>query len=458
MTVGASTSGSSELSRSDDPVSQPETVRGLGGRLLLALAVDHGTPVPDHDLLDRLWPSGPPNQAIVPVRNQVARLRRLLGAAVVERTARGYRLNPASCRVDVDALADALAVARTLEPGPAAELIDMSLAAVRGRPFDDVADEVWAMPAAAGAAEVVASAEELWADVVIASGLLEITRLRRASVAQPHREVRWRQLVGALAAAGRRTEGLRAVGEARRALAEFGLLPGPDLLALEGAPSSASRRRARRCRGSRCAAGRWSPGSWSSPPCCGPSGSSGSKVRPAPARRGCSPSSPTARRTARWCCSTPPATRRWRHSPAPLAEPAARGGRSMPDDGPSSPGCSRPSPPPRRQAIATLVDDVHRVGELTVGELLDVIAATRDAVRWILAGRPIERHAPAGRLRAELDRIAAVCSVSIGALTADDVGELVDLLAPGADPAASGGADRRGDVVDAWPHARPPPS
>ena len=217
------------------PSGELAPVRGLGARLLLALAVDRGAAVPDHDLLERLWSADPPNQAIASVRNQVARLRRMLGAAVVERTSRGYRLNPDACSVDVDALADAVATARTLDPQPAAELVDQALARVRGRPLDDVADEVWAMPAAAAAAELVANAEELWADAVIAAGRGgdDISRLRRAATAQPHRELRWRQLITALAAAGRRTEGLRAVGEARRALAEFGLLPGADLLELE---------------------------------------------------------------------------------------------------------------------------------------------------------------------------------------------------------------------------------
>ena len=85
------------------------------------------------------------------------------------------------------------------------------------------------------AAELVANAEELWAHAVIASGRAgdDVSRLRRAARAQPRREVRWRQLVTALAAVGRRTEGLRAVAGARRALAEFGLLPGDDLVELE---------------------------------------------------------------------------------------------------------------------------------------------------------------------------------------------------------------------------------
>ena len=122
-----------------DPSGAPLPVRGLGARLLLALAVDRGATVPDHDLLERVWSAEPPNQAIASVRNQVARLRRMLGSAVVERTSRGYRLNPDACQVDVDALADTIATARSLDPQEAAELVDQALARVRGRPLDDVA-------------------------------------------------------------------------------------------------------------------------------------------------------------------------------------------------------------------------------------------------------------------------------------------------------------------------------
>ena len=66
------------------------------------------------------------------------------------------------------------------------------------------------MPAAAAAAELVAAAEERWAHAILASGRAgdDIARLRSAATAQPHREVRWLQLVTALADAGRRTEGL----------------------------------------------------------------------------------------------------------------------------------------------------------------------------------------------------------------------------------------------------------
>ena len=91
------------------------------------------------------------------------------------------------------------------------------------------------MPAANAAAELVASTEERWADAAIAADCASehLARLRNATSEQPHREVRWRQLVVGLAAAGLRTEALRAAGEARRALAEYGVLPCAELLDVE---------------------------------------------------------------------------------------------------------------------------------------------------------------------------------------------------------------------------------
>ena len=145
--------------------------------------------------------------------------------------------------VDIDCFADTVDAARTLEPDAAAEQIDLALARVRGRPFDDVADELWAMPAAAAAAELVAAAEELWAHAVLASGRAgdDIARLRSAATAQPHREVRWLQLVDRT---GRRRAPHRgpARGRARHAgrSPSSACCPARDLLDLErslvGAP------------------------------------------------------------------------------------------------------------------------------------------------------------------------------------------------------------------------------
>ncbi len=214
-----------------------ERVHGLGARLLLALIADRGRAVDDETLVERLWADTPPRHAMASVRNVVARLRRAFGPAIVGRDLAGYRVDPRAPVLDLDRFRSAVAAARLdgADAGRAAEQVDAALRLVRGRPLHEVADDVWAMPAAAAIAEQVAVAEELWASMALASGAVDVdvSRLRAAATAQPHREVRWRHLVAALTAAGHRTEALRAAGEARRALAEFGMVPDRGLLDLE---------------------------------------------------------------------------------------------------------------------------------------------------------------------------------------------------------------------------------
>ena len=85
--------------------------------------------------------------------------------------------------------------------------------------------------------ERVCLAEELWATIRLRSGQIgrELPRLWEAAVSQPHREIRWQQLVEASTMSGRRVEALRAAHQAREALAEFGILPGPGLQSAEQA-------------------------------------------------------------------------------------------------------------------------------------------------------------------------------------------------------------------------------
>ena len=95
-----------------------------------------------------------------------------------------------------------------------------------------------------------------------------------------------------------------------------------------------------------------------------------------------------------------------------------------------------------QRPIIAVIDDAHWLDDDTIAVLLDVIGGTREIVRWIIASRAIDRHPAAARLRDELERDGAVCSVSLGALTIDDVHELVALLAPGLD------TERRDVLVD----------
>lgn len=214
---------------------------GLARRALLALVIARHRGHTDLELIERLWGDEAPPNALASLRNTVVRLRALLGSDAIERTPRGYRLAPTGVAIDVDEFdvqhtwAQRKISADLLDD--ALESARRALVLVRGRPYLEVADEWWAAAAAADVAERVGAAEELWADLVLRAGRSsgEIGRLHRAARAQPHRELRWKQLAQALLIAERRVDAARAVHEARAALAEHGLDISAELAALEAA-------------------------------------------------------------------------------------------------------------------------------------------------------------------------------------------------------------------------------
>jgi DNA-binding SARP family transcriptional activator len=432
----------------------PAHVHGLGGRLLLVLAIDRGHAVCDDELFDRLWPDGPPTHAIASVRNHVARLRRSFGHAIVERDQRGYRFG--AVRLDVDRFEAAVDAARRCrdDPSRAAELVDGALAAVRGRPFEDVADEIWAMPAAHGAAERIAAAEELWAELALASGTayLDVTRLRRGATERPYREVRWVQLVAGLKALGHRTEALRAAGEARRALSELGLSPGADLVALErelvGADPElavgARRVPARRdpmvgrdehladvLRRGRVvwvegdagvgktrllaeAADRFDANTVVLYAACPRSlGGSGLLAAMAGACGELVPRS--AERTTDHAMRPDPDA--W---PAHVAERIVRSLRAAASE----------------RDVVVLADDVQWLDPAAAAATLDVIARTHADVHWVIASRPMDTHCAGVVLRGDLERAGALRRVALGPLAADDLVALCALLVPDLDDLA----------------------
>lgn len=212
---------------------------GLARRTLLALVIARHRGHTDLELIERLWGDAAPPNALASLRNTVVRLRTLLGTAAIERTPRGYRIAPSAVSLDVDDFDEQFLRAQRTS---AADLLDdalesarRALVLVRGRPYLEVADEWWAAAATADVAERVGAAEELWADLVLRAGRssAEIGRLHRAARAQPHRELRWKQLARALLIAERRVDAARAVHEARAALAEHGLEISAELAELE---------------------------------------------------------------------------------------------------------------------------------------------------------------------------------------------------------------------------------
>jgi DNA-binding SARP family transcriptional activator len=214
--------------------------RGLGARLLVMLAVEGDSGCGDERVIDRLWHGHPPRSASFSLRNQITALRRLLGSETIVRGGSGYRFDSTRCTVDVDRFDALVADARAAmgaRPADAVRLADAALAVVRGPVLAEVRSESWAVRHVEAIEERVALAEELWAAASLRCGSVarELPRLRSAAEAQPHREIRWQQLIEAATLAGRRTEALRAAHAARQALAGFGLAVGPGILGAEQA-------------------------------------------------------------------------------------------------------------------------------------------------------------------------------------------------------------------------------
>ncbi len=211
----------------------------LTKRTLAMLIADRDRVVSDDDLIDRLWDDDPPPHAVASLRNSVTRLRKVLPDGAIVRSSSGYRLTRERVVLDIDRFDDLVGAARRSlaagEPDLAIESLDAALGLVRGEPLEDVRAERWASSAARELAERIALAEELWAEVRLRSHQAgrELARLHRAALSRPEREIRWHQLMQAYAQAGRRTEALRAASEARQALAEFGMVPGPEIIELE---------------------------------------------------------------------------------------------------------------------------------------------------------------------------------------------------------------------------------
>ncbi|MFL6072041.1 MAG: BTAD domain-containing putative transcriptional regulator, partial [Mycobacteriales bacterium] len=126
-----------------DTEGRPVAVGGSRLRALLAmLALDAGRTVPAETLVDGLWGTEPPDGAANALQSLVSRLRRALGAAVIDSAAGGYRLAVARDAVDAHRFAAAAGAGRqALAAGDAeraAALLGDALALWRGPALADV--------------------------------------------------------------------------------------------------------------------------------------------------------------------------------------------------------------------------------------------------------------------------------------------------------------------------------
>ncbi len=172
----------------------------------------------------------------------MVRLRKSLGAASIETTSHGYRLDVPPDDVDARRFERLLRRSQELvtlgEPERAAYTIDEALRLWRGRAFVDLEDWEDGRVEAGRLEELRLEAEDVRLDAALRAGKYAdvLAEIATRVAAAPLRERRWALLATAQYQAGRQGEALRSLHQARRVLVdELGVDPGPDLVALEQA-------------------------------------------------------------------------------------------------------------------------------------------------------------------------------------------------------------------------------
>ncbi|MGE0733098.1 MAG: AAA family ATPase [Acidimicrobiia bacterium] len=203
--------------------------------LLAALLVEPRTPLSSESLIEAIWSGQRTADAAPTLRRHIARARTELGVPIAA-TPLGYRLQVEDDDIDGLRLAKAVRDARR---DARHEGLRAALRLWRSTPYPELVDWAPGRLASAALAEARIEALELLvrADLDRAAPSAPLLGELRSIVDEhPYREVFWVLLVLALYRSGRQQEALDAVQAARARLAEdLGVLPGPELVAVERA-------------------------------------------------------------------------------------------------------------------------------------------------------------------------------------------------------------------------------
>ncbi|MEM9515288.1 MAG: BTAD domain-containing putative transcriptional regulator [Actinomycetota bacterium] len=191
-----------------------------GQRALVAALVLHR-----HDgastetLIDAIWPHGAPNSARASVQNQVARLRRVLGAGSIVYADGRYRL---AGTTDVGRMDHAVEQLNQPIGAASTPVIAAALDLWRGVAFEDLPDDHDAQVARVTLEQQrSALVERLAEEWLRAARTADTTALLRVRVAHaPFHERAWELLITALYESDRRTEALATYAEFETLLAE----------------------------------------------------------------------------------------------------------------------------------------------------------------------------------------------------------------------------------------------
>ena len=210
--------------------------------VLAALVTRPGEPVSADQLADALWAESPPATWPKVIQSCMVRIRKVLGPEAVRTSGHGYALTVAADDIDAVRFERAVKRGRELlalgEPERAQFTLADALGLWHGAAFAELDGWEPGTAAAQRLEELRRDAEELRVDASLQTGgWREVLPEAAALVAeQPLREQRWGLLARAQYQAGSQGEALATIQRARAVLvAELGLDPGPELVAVEQA-------------------------------------------------------------------------------------------------------------------------------------------------------------------------------------------------------------------------------
>jgi YVTN family beta-propeller protein len=206
-------------------------------RALLALLLLRANEVVSTDrLIEDLWRDGQPATAPKALQVYVSRLRKHLGADVLETRAPGYAVVVGPEQLDLTRFERLVEEARRADPVDAASKLRDALLLWRGAPLAEFADEPFAQTEIVRLEELRLSAIEdrIDADLALGRHAEVVAEVESLVSRNPYRERLRRQLMLALYRSGRQADALAAYQDARRTLTDgLGLEPGEELKRLE---------------------------------------------------------------------------------------------------------------------------------------------------------------------------------------------------------------------------------
>jgi len=214
----------------------------LGGprqRALLALLLLRANePVSTDRLIDELWGADSPASGPTAVQNQIARLRKVLGADRVLTTQAGYAIRVEADELDLDRYGHLVAAADAAPPEERSALLAEAVGLWRGPALAGLPDAPFVAPESARleGLRLAALEDRIDADLELGRHGDLVAELSSLAARYPLQERLRGQLMVALYRSGRQAEALDVYRETRRLLAdELGLEPSQSLRELERA-------------------------------------------------------------------------------------------------------------------------------------------------------------------------------------------------------------------------------